>query len=95
MQRRYIRMAQPRLDFDLAHEAFRQFGGVDQIGQDDLHSFDPIRDEVLDFIDRAHAARADQVNNTVFANGLAYRHSHETLRISAMWSISDRMVHPA
>ena len=76
VQRRDIRVIEARLHFDLAYEAIGELRGIDKLGENHFHRLNAVGDEVLDFVNGAHAARADYVDNAVFANRLANGEQH-------------------
>jgi len=81
MQRGDVGMHQAGVDLDLAAEALRQVGGLAQIGQQHLHGFQAVGDEIADFVDRAHAAGAEALHHLIVADALANLVSHREFSI--------------
>jgi hypothetical protein len=66
-----VGMIETRLDLDFALEAL-DLRVVREIGNENLHGLFPLRDFVLDLEDLSHPTGADNADDAIVSNSLAY-----------------------
>src|ERR1039457_4443879 len=74
IERRDVDVRKARLDLDLADEALGQIRGVAQVRQQDLHGLGAIGNRMADAVHASHASAADQIDNLILADDLAWLH---------------------